>query len=302
VTDDRWYFRPVKIRGVILYESGRLASTFSSDRNMNYVNYRAQVGDFSEKVEIAEGRKFLSRVPSRVRAHLSMDFADKFQKYASRWKPEMTSRQVAGFGNFGSRDTTDEAGRQPLSSALTLKPPQLRALLTLGRTLGGGGGGRGCARARARQDERCRVLTLSGTHADRIQFVGTRRIPAEGHKRPRPYPDLPLSPPRPPLPLPRFTPCFNPRSLSVPFSSTLALSSLHPPPPRRLSFTLVLPPAPPLRGGSAIKRRPRDRTRKSSTTAAQMNGMPTHACPARPSDRLSSPLARGKRERGRTNG
>lgn len=149
MTDDRRYFRPVKIRGVILYESGRLASTFSSDRNMNYVNYRAQVGDFSEKVEIAEGRKFLSRVPSRVRAHLSMDFADKFQKYASRWKPEMTSRQVAGFGNFGSRDTTDEAGRQPLSSALTLKPPQLRALLTLGRTLGGGGGGRGCARARA---------------------------------------------------------------------------------------------------------------------------------------------------------
>lgn len=78
-------------------------------RNVNYVNYRAQVGDFSEKVEIAEGRKFLSRISSRVRAHLSMDFADKFQKYASRWKPEMTSRQVAGFGNFGSRDTRPAA-------------------------------------------------------------------------------------------------------------------------------------------------------------------------------------------------
>lgn len=95
--------------------------------------------------------------------------------------------------------------------------------------------------------------------------------------------------------------------------STLAPSPSRFPLPSRLpAFTLPLHvaslspscslPLPPLRGGSAIKRRPRDRTRKSSTTAAQMNGMPTHACPARPSDRLSSPLARGKRERGRTNG
>lgn len=124
-----------------------------------------------------------------------------------------------------------------------------------------------------------RVLTLSDTHADRIQFVGTRRIHAEGHRRPRPYFD-PLSRPS------RCQPSF-----SIPFS-------LH---PRQSALQRTFHSFPRLYGTltaaseRALKRdkaatvveaaaaalhadgRPRDRTRKSSTTAAQMNGMPTHA-------------------------
>lgn len=76
------------------------------------------------------------------------------------------------------------------------------------------------ARARAREGGWYRVLTLSDTHADRIQFVGTRRIPTEGHRRPRPFSALPLSTPSlspvSTLILFRFSPPLHPFNVSIP--------------------------------------------------------------------------------------
>lgn len=81
--------------------------------------------------------------------------------------------------------------KQLPSSALMLKPPPtIRALLS-GRVRGV----RESARARARMWKDGRVLTLSGTHADRIQFVGTRPDTRGRSQTPAALSFLPSAPP-----------------------------------------------------------------------------------------------------------
>lgn len=129
-----------------------------------------------------------------------------------------------------------------------LKPPRpSERYWALGRARGVRARGRGRSGAHLTQHPR-------GSNPIRRHASG---YPTEGHRRPRPFP-----------------------TLSSPLVSILALCPISHPQP-------VLHP----RGAecarararlSAIKRRrwrwrPCDRTRKSSTTAAQMNGMPTYA-------------------------
>lgn len=135
--------------------------------------------------------------------------------------------------------------KQLPSSALMLKPPPtIRALLSV-RTRG--------VRARARARKDGRVLTLPwhprGSNPIRRHASGYPRKVTNARG---PFP-LPLPPP--------LLSCISSRSLSYFPPSTC-------PSPSRGRARARL---------SAIKRRPYDRTRKSSTTAAQMNGMPTYA-------------------------
>lgn len=79
--------------------------------------------------------------------------------------------------------------KQLPSSALMLKPPPtIRALLSVGWE--------GWARAHMWKDGR--VLTLPGTHADRIQFVGTRPDTRGRSQTPAALSCLPLALPAPP--------------------------------------------------------------------------------------------------------
>lgn len=114
---------------------------------------------------------------------------------ASRRKPitpEIDIKQIAvsGRGLSLSLSTTSlyDYASLPPPFRFNVKASATPTLLTLGRAreerARGGEGGAGCS-------------PYPAPTPDRIEFVGTRRIPAEGHKRPRPYPTS-LSFSRPP--------------------------------------------------------------------------------------------------------